>query len=96
MMSIHELVTLSLPKWMNDALCREVGIELFFGEGSGSHSYRDARRICQRCEVIDECLQWGLQVDVQSLKSGDRHGMFGGLTPNEREKYQAEHGKAVA
>jgi WhiB family redox-sensing transcriptional regulator len=69
-----------MTEWMEHAACVDVGPGLFYPRGdSGSTEYEDARRVCGSCPVQGECLEYALEVD-------DRHGMWGGLTPNERAK----------
>jgi WhiB family redox-sensing transcriptional regulator len=63
-------------EWMDDALCREVGQDLFFPE-MGSTPNR-AKEICRRCEVQIECLTYALTVP------GGVDGVWGGTTAKER------------
>jgi len=62
--------------WMDDALCVETDPEQFFPEPGGGAG-RNAKRICARCEVQPECLDYALRHD-------DVIGVWGGLTDNER------------
>jgi len=64
---------------LSGARCSEVGLEWFYPEegGSGTNLYKEARKICNRCEVKDKCLEWGLK--------HEDWGMWGGLTPHERD-----------
>lgn len=43
---------------------------------------RDARKLCQGCPLIAECLQRELGVAV---RTGSTHGIFGGTAPWERK-----------
>lgn len=63
--------------WQSDALCAETDPEAFFPEKGGST--RDAKRICELCEVKAECLEYALQND-------ERFGIWGGLSERERRK----------
>jgi WhiB family transcriptional regulator, redox-sensing transcriptional regulator len=63
--------------WQSDALCAETDPEAFFPEKGGST--RDAKRICELCEVKVECLEYALQND-------ERFGIWGGLSERERRK----------
>jgi WhiB family redox-sensing transcriptional regulator len=63
--------------WQADALCAETDPEAFFPEKGGST--RDAKRICELCEVRAECLDYALEND-------ERFGIWGGLSERERRK----------
>lgn len=59
--------------WMEDARCVGAPLEMFFpdiGESSAK-----ARRVCAKCPVKAECLQYGL---------GELTGIWGGTTDKER------------
>lgn len=69
-----------MSHWREQALCQEVGIELFF---PGSHvSPRPAIRVCEMCPVQQECLQ-------DALESEDVHGVRGGKTGAQRARMLA-------
>jgi WhiB family redox-sensing transcriptional regulator len=63
--------------WQVDALCSQVDPEAFFPEKGGST--RDAKRICEQCDVRAQCLDYALQND-------ERFGIWGGLSERERRK----------
>jgi WhiB family redox-sensing transcriptional regulator len=63
--------------WQSDSLCAQTDPEAFFPEKGGST--RDAKRICQSCEVKAQCLEYALQND-------ERFGIWGGLSERERRK----------
>lgn len=63
--------------WQADALCAQTDPEAFFPEKGGST--REAKRICDSCEVRSECLEYALQND-------ERFGIWGGLSERERRK----------
>lgn len=69
------------PAWQDNANCKNQGNEHFYlgvGESSGP-----ARRLCTNCTVRAECLEYGLH---------DPHGIWGGMTPREREALRAARG----
>jgi WhiB family redox-sensing transcriptional regulator len=68
---------LPVPKWHEQALCAQTDPEAFFPEKGGS--IRQAKRICGRCEVKDECLRHALVHD-------ERYGVWGGLSERERRR----------
>lgn len=63
--------------WQERALCAQTDPEAFFPEKGGST--REAKRICQVCEVKDACLEYALAHD-------ERFGIWGGLSERERRK----------
>ena len=68
----------SQPEWMLSARCKETDPEVFFPErGDSTLDTLAAKRICLKCEVRVECLQYA--VDNQ-----ERHGIWGGLNEKAR------------
>ena len=65
------------PEWQERSLCSQTDPEAFFPEKGGST--REAKRICSRCEVKSECLEYALAHD-------ERFGIWGGLSERERRK----------
>jgi WhiB family redox-sensing transcriptional regulator len=66
--------------WRNVAACREVDPELFFPIGSSGPALaqiEEAKQVCHRCKVLDECLRW-------AIDSGQDAGVWGGLSEDER------------
>lgn len=63
--------------WQENALCAQTDPEAFFPEKGGST--REAKRICQGCEVRDACLEYALAND-------ERFGIWGGLSERERRR----------
>lgn len=63
--------------WQERALCAQTDPEAFFPEKGGST--REAKRICQGCEVRDACLEYALAHD-------ERFGIWGGLSERERRR----------
>lgn len=69
--------------WQSDALCAQTDPESFFPEKGGST--REAKRICESCEVRSDCLEYALEND-------ERFGIWGGLSERERRKLRREAG----
>lgn len=69
------------PTWTEDAACRGINTDLFFP--TRGENDRSIKRLCHTCLVQHECLIWGLRVDKEGR--GRRYGIYGGLTPKERE-----------
>jgi WhiB family transcriptional regulator, redox-sensing transcriptional regulator len=63
--------------WQERALCAQTDPEAFFPEKGGST--REAKKVCQTCEVRVECLEAALMND-------ERFGIWGGLSERERRK----------
>ncbi len=73
---------LDVYDWQFEGACRDADPALFFSPESERGPRRRARETaaklyCQRCPVIDLCLQHALQVK-------EPYGVWGGLTPSER------------
>ncbi|MGX1266923.1 WhiB family redox-sensing transcriptional regulator [Streptomyces phaeoluteigriseus] len=89
MQHIQELVGLSpshMPAseagvdWRHNAVCREEDPDLFFPIGNTGPALLqidEAKAVCRRCPVMDQCLQW-------ALESGQEFGVWGGLSEDER------------
>ncbi|WP_344102298.1 WhiB family transcriptional regulator [Myceligenerans crystallogenes] len=67
----------ALMSWQERALCAQTDPEAFFPEKGGST--REAKKVCQGCEVKAECLDYALAND-------ERFGIWGGLSERERRK----------
>ncbi|MDR0432516.1 MAG: WhiB family transcriptional regulator [Bifidobacteriaceae bacterium] len=63
--------------WQERALCAQTDPEAFFPEKGGST--REAKRICESCEVRAECLEYALAND-------ERFGIWGGYSERERRR----------
>jgi WhiB family redox-sensing transcriptional regulator len=63
--------------WQDRARCSQIDPEAFFPEKGGST--RDAKKVCQGCEVRAECLQFAIDHD-------ERFGVWGGLSERERRR----------
>ena len=71
---------LSFPRFDGEAACAEVGGDEWFPEpGNPGRRSTHAIKICNRCEVIDECLKW-------ALRNGEPFGIWGGLTEQQRRR----------
>ena len=63
------------PLWTERAACIGQPIEVFF-PGPWPAKSTEALAVCQRCAVLDECADYGLN---------EYHGIWGGMTEGERE-----------
>jgi hypothetical protein len=74
------------PWDFEEPLCAEVGVELFFSIDRDNPQaakvaigeYSMAKKICGECVHKIECAQWGIE--------NETHGVWGGLSPNERSR----------
>ena len=65
--------------WTENAACRGMSQDVFYPE-DGSR-YPVARRVCADCPVRQQCLNEALEMETYHA----RYGMFGGMSPNERD-----------
>ncbi len=80
----------------NKGACKDEYSEIFFvqGEQNRSPNKRDlvvieeARSVCRRCPVREECLAY-------AFDSGEEWGIWGGLTSAERREIRRDKAKAV-
>lgn len=61
--------------WQGDARCAGMDVNIFYPT-SGQSSER-AKRICEACPVRVQCLN-------HALRTNERHGVWGGMSPRER------------
>lgn len=67
--------------WRHNATCREEDPDLFFPIGDGTPAalqIEEAKAVCRRCPVAEQCLQW-------ALDTGQQHGIWGGLSERDRQ-----------
>jgi len=76
------------PSWHKDAACRGHGAELFvLPSGSADVSY--ARRVCSRCPVTEQCLQF-------ALRDPSTKGIWAGTSARQRDRMRVAARKAKA
>ncbi|GAA2302277.1 WhiB family transcriptional regulator [Streptomyces kunmingensis] len=77
LVTMHANTTLTPagPTWQDQALCAQTGGDFFFPEPGSS--VREAKLICQMCEIRPACLEYALTHD-------ERFGVWGGLSEKER------------
>nr|BFD86455.1 WhiB family transcriptional regulator [Streptomyces sp. Xyl84] len=69
-----------MENWREHAACRHEDPDLFFPIGTTGPALvqtEQAKAVCRRCPVRDECLEWALDT-AQTL------GVWGGTSENER------------
>ncbi|MEU8480378.1 WhiB family transcriptional regulator [Streptomyces hygroscopicus] len=68
--------------WRHNAVCCEEDPELFFPIGNTGPALvqiEEAKAVCRRCPVIEQCLQW-------AIESRQHHGVWGGMSEDERRQ----------
>jgi WhiB family redox-sensing transcriptional regulator len=76
--------------WRNRAACLDADPELFFPTGNTGPALDQidqAKLICQRCEVIEPCLNWAIEF-------GQDAGVWGGLSAEERRALKRRTARA--
>lgn len=70
--------------WMEHSACRGVDPEAFFPGKGGRRDKNttNAKRVCEGCEVREQCRAYALAIEQPS----QRHGTWGGASPNERHQ----------
>jgi len=79
--------------WTNEAHCLGLG-DLFFAAPSEKNDLdqlrtEEAKGICAKCPVQKTCLD-------EALSNGDTHGIWGGMTYEERQVEAQSRGKVVS
>jgi len=67
-------------EWRHLAACRTEDPELFFPVGNSGPALlqiEEAKDVCRRCAVSEQCLKW-------ALDSAQGHGVWGGFSEDER------------
>lgn len=78
-------------RWWQMAACVGHPTEWFFPDGGGERAYDRGKTVCAGCTVRAQCL--ALAQDF--VTTGDRYGLFGGLTPTERRMARREDAHRV-
>lgn len=69
--------------WRHQAACVNEDPETFFPIGATGPALlqiADAKAVCYRCPVIEQCLQWALE--------HESHGVWGGMSEDDRERFK--------
>ena len=70
--------------WTN-ANCIGTDVEAFYPD-KGENA-REAVAVCRRCEIVNECFEYGLKREL--------HGVWGGTLPAERRLHRSRRGMPV-
>jgi len=77
-------------EWRDRAACLDASPELFFPVGTSESArlqLNRAKRVCGGCPVRSRCLQW-------SIDTGVDHGVWGGLSEEERRSMKRRAARA--
>ena len=77
--------------WRHRAACRDEDPELFFPIGTSGPTLLQvdqAKAVCRRCTVADDCLQW-------ALETGQDAGVWGGMSEEERRTVKRRGGLRI-
>ncbi len=70
--------------------CLDEDPELFFPIGNTGPAIlqiEEAKQVCRRCEVREQCLAW-------ALEAGQDHGVWGGMSEDERRALKRRNARA--
>ena len=76
--------------WRHRAVCLDEDPELFFpigNTGPAIMQIEEAKQVCRRCDVREQCLAW-------ALEAGQDHGVWGGLSEDERRALKRRNARA--
>lgn len=79
-----------MADWRHRAACRDEDPELFFPIGNTGPALlqiEDAKDVCRRCDVADQCLQWSLEANINE-------GVWGGMSEDERRAVKRKAARA--
>jgi WhiB family redox-sensing transcriptional regulator len=67
--------------WSRRAACLNMDVDRFYPDRG--ESTREAKKVCARCPVTAECLDW-------AVSTKERYGVWGGLSERERRRLKLE------
>lgn len=76
-----------MKTWEERARCLGSDTEMFFAQSAVEE--RAAKKVCSRCPVAQECLEYALTNDL-------RFGVWGGLNRNQRSRVATKRAAARA
>jgi WhiB family redox-sensing transcriptional regulator len=69
-----------MDDWLKQAACRGMDLRVFFP--AGGESIKEAKQVCRRCSVRDECLMFALSLPEVE----DQVGVYGGVSATGRRR----------
>jgi WhiB family redox-sensing transcriptional regulator len=76
-LTVYGLADILNEAWRDQAFCREIDPELMYPVTAAG--YRQARKICAGCPVIDDCRE-------HALDHWEQWGVWGGMSEEERRQ----------
>jgi WhiB family redox-sensing transcriptional regulator len=80
--SLLDLVIIPEP-WIDDALCAQTGGDDYFPARDDGAATRRAVKVCLRCEVTEQCLEY-------ALRNNETRGIWGGKSAQQRRRMRRE------
>lgn len=84
--SAHGLTHEPARTWLENAPCKAEPDAMF--PGTLSHEIEHAKSYCRTCPAVASCLEWALDTNQQ-------HGVWGGLTEDERRSRRRQKARAA-
>lgn len=84
---LRAALALDSLEWQDQANCKGANADLFFPERGAST--RAAKAICRECQVRDACLEF-------AITTGEKFGIWGGMSERERRRVRRERQIAAA
>ena len=78
--------------WRHRSACLDEDPELFFPIGNTGPAIlqiEEAKQVCRRCDVREQCLAW-------ALEAGQDHGVWGGMSEDERRALKRRNARTKA
>jgi hypothetical protein len=70
--------------YTGEARCEQIGDVIFFPRVEDPFYYTSlAKKVCSGCPLLQKCRDYAIHTQV--------HGIWGGTTRRERERYRAKH-----
>jgi WhiB family transcriptional regulator, redox-sensing transcriptional regulator len=88
--SLQQKVGFPPVDWRHRSACLDEDPELFFPIGNTGPAIlqiEEAKQVCRRCDVREQCLAW-------ALEAGQDHGVWGGLSEDERRALKRRNARA--
>ncbi|MFF9197303.1 WhiB family transcriptional regulator [Streptomyces sp. NPDC014779] len=84
-MSTRGTSTEHLPDWRESAACTGRDPDFMFPDPGNRRATEQAQALCLVCPVRQECLDAVMAAEGSAV-AASRYGVFGGLTPLQRER----------